>query len=229
MKIISNHVVEAIGLVTAILNYTYIKNSRYVYFIPYLAFVLFGELGASYFYYASNLSAFKNWHIYLIVYMVIQIFIGYQFYNILLSEKMKQVTFIGTSILTLMLSVILFFLTDIGNLINFTHGIAGLFFSYIAFFVLYEKLIYSEGLEIRPYHSPDFWFTIGVLFFSVGTSLSYILYFYLRNDNVFFLGMRVYHLLPRICSVVLYNCYAVAIILWRKKALLTASENKTAH
>jgi len=229
MKLISNHIVEAAALITAIGNYRYIKNTRYVYFIPYLTFILLGELGATYFYHPPNTSTFKNWHIYLLVFMVTHLFLGYQFYHILTSQKRKQITFVGTTILTLILSIVLFFVEEIGNLNNFTNVIAGLFFCYLSCFALYEQLIHTEDLEVRTHHSPDFWLVTGVLFFYAGTTLPYMLYFYLKKDNVFFYGMRLYHLIPRFSSIVLYNCYVVAIILLRRKALSTASKSNTAQ
>lgn len=214
MNITINHIVEAIALITAISNYKKIKDSRYVYFIPFLAFVLLGELGASYFYGLRN--ATKNLHIYLIIVMVECLFIGYQFYQIIKSKRLKKIILIGVSILLLLNTLWLCFFKEIGNVLTVTMGIKGLFFSYISSFFLYERIFLTEQSEVNIYYTSDYWFTMGLLIFFVGTTLPFLLYYYFKFHDILIFGKRIYNLFPQIFSLLLYSCYMVSIILWKK-------------
>jgi len=219
MKIISNHIVEAIALITAIWNWKYIKNTRYVYFIPFLAFVLLGELGGIYFSSPPHLNAEKNMHIYLTITIVETIFFAYIFYQILQSEKIKQFTFIGSTILVSLMTAWFFFFVDISVLLTNTIGITGFFFSCVSCFYLYEKNITTEKTDENLIRNPDFWFAIGVLIFWVTCTIPFILYFFLSKNKLLIFGVPIYRLFPQIFSVVLYGCFTVAIILSRKNSL----------
>lgn len=214
MNITINHIIETIALTTAIANYKKINGSRYVYFIPFLAFVLLGELGASYFYGLRN--ATKNLHIYLMIVVVECLFIGYQFYQIIKSKKLKKIIFIGVSILLLLDTIWLCFFEEIGNVLTVTMGLKGLFFSYVSSFCLYEKAFLSEQPEVTIFRNPDFWFSIGLLTFFVGTTIPFLLYYYFKFHDVLIFGKRIYNLFPQIFSLTLYSCYMVSIILWKK-------------
>lgn len=220
MKIISNHIVEAIAFGTAVWNYRYLKNTRYIYFIPFLAFMLLGELGGLYFGTPPYINAAKNLHIYLVITMVEIIFYGYMFHELLISKKMKQFTFVGAAILFWLLSIWLFFFADIGVLLSNTIGITGFFLSIVSCFYLYEMNTNSEKTEENLIRNPDFWFTIGVLIFWVTCTLPFILYFFLSKNQILIFGVPLYRLFPQIFSVVLYSCFTVAILLWRRKKII---------
>lgn len=226
MKIISNHIVEAIALITAVWNYRYIKNTRYVYFIPVLAFILLGELGGVYFANPPNLSVAKNSHIYLSLAMVQFIFYGYMFYQIIHSKRMKQIIFIGTSVILLLLAIWLFFFDKISVPLTITNGVAGFFFSCVSCFYLYEKSITPTQTEESLFGNPDFWFAIGILIFRVTATIPFLLYFFLSKNQILFLGKPLYHFFPQVFSVVLYGCFTIAIILWRKKAIIYYAQSQ---
>lgn len=217
MTIISNHIIEAIALITAAGNYKYIKHTRYVYFIPFLAFVLLGELGGVYFSSPPHLNGTKNMHIYLVILLVETIFYGYMFHQILESEKMKKITFTGSAIIVCLLMAWFFFFADIGVLLSNTLGITGFFFSCISCFYLYEKNISSDKTEENLMKNPDFWFATGILIFWVTCTAPFILYFFLKENQILIFGIPLYRLFPQVFSVVLYGCFIVAIILWRRK------------
>lgn len=216
MKIIANHIVEAITLVTAVWNYNHIKGTRYVYFIPVMAFILIGELGAVYFIQPSNRNEMKNLHIYLVVAAIETIFLGYQFYFMLKSEKMKRFTLIGTSLLTFLMTIWFCFFVDIGNLLTSTLGIIGFFLSSVSCYYLYESFVHTEESDTNLIRSPDFWFALGVLIYWVGSTLAFVLYFFLKENQFLIFGMPLYRLFPQVFSVVLYGNFTIAIILWKK-------------
>lgn len=216
MKIAANHITEGIALLTAIWNYKYIAKTRYVYFIPYLAIILFGELGATYFSELPNKSIFKNNHIYLFISTVETIFVGYQFHQMFRSEKMKYFTFGSTLLITVLKTLWLFFFVDISVLLTSTWGLTGFLFSCIACLYLFEVIIYSNKQEESLIRNPDFWFTIGILIFWVTCTIPYVLYFFLSKNQILIYGIPIYRLFPQVFSVVLYSCYTVSIILWKK-------------
>lgn len=217
MKISANHIAEGIALFTAILNYRYIAKTRFVYFIPYLSVVFFGELGATYFKQIPNPNAFKNHHIYLLISSVETIFTGYQFHQMFRSEKMKHFVFGCTSFIILLKLLWLFFFVDIGVLLTNTWGLSGFLYTCLASFFLFEIIMNSHKQEELLTRNPDFWFAIGVLIFWVTCTIPFILFFFLSKNQVKIFGVPIYNLFPQIFSVFLYGCFTISIILWKKR------------
>lgn len=226
MKIISNHIVEAITLITAVWNYRYIKNTRYVYFIPVVTFILLGELGGVYFALPPNESVAKNSHIYLSIAMVQYSFYGYMLYQIIQSKSVKKMILIGTSALFWLLAIWLFLFLDISILLSTTIGVASFFFISISCFYLYERNMITDQTEEPLLTDPDFWFVTGILIFRVATTLPFLLHFFLSKNQILVFGKPLYHLFPQTFSVVLYGCFTTAIILWRKKSQITITQLK---
>ncbi len=216
MKITPNHITEGIALLTAIWNYKYIAKTRYVYFIPYLAVILSGELGATYFSELPNKSIFKNNHIYLFISTIETIFLGYQFHQMFRSEKMKYFIFSSTLLIIVLKILLLFFFVDISVFLSNIWGLTGFLYSCIACLYLFEVIIYSNKQEELLLRNPDFWFALGILIFWVTCTIPFILYFFLSKNQVLIFGIPIYRLFPQVFSVVLYGCFIVAIILWKK-------------
>lgn len=216
MKIIVNHVMEALTLFVAVYKYKDIKHTRYVYFIPFLVFTLMGELGGIYFLTPPHVNGMKNLHIYLVLTMVEIIFIGHQFYEMFRLRKLKQFTLIGSSFLFILLSVWLFFFVDIGVIFTSTLTVLGFFLTCLSCFFLYEKFAYSELEETIFIQLPDFWFTFGILIYWGGSTIPFVLYYFLKENQILILGMPLYRFFPQVFSIFLYGCFIKAILLWKK-------------
>lgn len=217
MKIISNHFVELLALLTALWNYRYIKNTRYFYFIPFLAFTLLGELGGSYFYVNHANYVTGNTHIYLWVVTYGFLFFGYQFYHILKSTKLKFITALGTASLVLSMCIWFCFYPVYTQLYYNTYVIGGFFLCCISCSYVVEQFIFNDDFETNLLKVPDFWLVTGILLFYAGNSIIFALHYFLIGDKVQILGMPLYHLFPQVLSVFLYGCMTVAIVLWKKK------------
>jgi hypothetical protein len=216
MKIISNHIVELIALLAALWNYKHIRNTRYFYFIPLLAFTLMGELGASYFYVTLVDYQPGNTHIYLWVVLFEFLFFGYQFYHILLSRRMRTATVIGTSLLVFSMLFWFCFYAEYSEMYYNTMVIGGFFLCCLCCTYLYEQFVLSDDFEVNLMTVPDFWMVTGILIFFVGISISFALHYFLKGDGITIFGMPLYHFFPQVLSVFLYGCITVAIIQWKK-------------
>jgi hypothetical protein len=214
MKIISNHIVEFITLVTALIHYKHIKNTRYFYFIPLLFFTLFGELGAVHFYLKHN--SFGNTHIYLWVVTFEFIFFGYQFYHIIRSKRIRVITMIGTTLLTIAMMTWFCFFTVYHEMYYNTMVIGGFFLCCLSCAYLVEQFILNDDYDANLLRVPDFWMVTGVLLFFVGNSITFALHYFLKGDKLLIFGMPLYHFFPQVLSVFLYGGMTTAIILWKK-------------
>lgn len=216
MHITTNHIVEAIALITAIAKYNQIKGTRYFFFIPVLAFVLIGELAGEYYGHYPNYDVPKNQHIYLMVSTVETLFLSYQFYKMINCKKVKM-AILFSSLIVIFLSIVWFFSSvDLGNVLFNLWGISGFFLCSISCYFLYEKFVISEEVKYNIMKFSDFWFAIGVLIFFAGTTIPFMLRFYFKDSQFLILDLPLYRFFPRLFSVILYGSFTTAIILWKK-------------
>lgn len=216
MPILSNFIVELLALLAALYNLKHIRNTRYFYFIPFLAFTLLGEFGGAHFakYYADYVTG--NTHIYLWVVVFGFIFFGYQFYEIFQSKLWKWITAVGTTLLVLAMLTWFCFLPVYIQLYFNTYVIGGFFLCCISCAYMYQQFIVSDDYETNLFHVPDFWLVMGILLFYVGNSISFALHYFLKGEPIMIWGVKIYHFFPRVLSVFLYGFITVAIFLWKK-------------
>lgn len=213
---ISNFILEGLALLVALYNLKYIRNTRYFYFIPLLAFTLLGELGAANF--ARNYVNFTtgNIHIYLWISIFHLIFFGYQFFNIFRSRKWKLITATG---ITLAVSTLLYwfcFFPVYTQLYLNTDVTGGFFLCCLSCVYIYQEFILSDDHEINLFHVPDFWMVLGILLYHTGVSIVFALHYFLKVSPTYIWGIKIYHLFPRIASFFLYGSIMTALFLWKK-------------
>ncbi len=213
---ISNFILEGLALLVALYNLKYIRNTRYFYFIPLLAFTLLGELGASNFIHHSRNHLISNVHIYLWIAVFTMIFFGYQFYKILRSKIWKVITSVGvTCVVVLLLIWFCFFSVYTHSFLN-TRVAGGFFLCCLSCVYIYQELIVSDDYNINLFTMPDFWMVIGVLLYHTGVSIVFALHYFLKASPSYIWGVKIYHLFPRIASFFLYGSIITALFMWKK-------------
>ncbi len=213
---ISNFILEAMALLAALYNLKYIRNTRYFYFIPLLAFTLLGEIGAQNF--ANNHRDYLtgNIHIYLWISVFHLIFFGYQFFKIFRSRKWKLITATG---ITLTVSTLLFwfcFFPIYTQLYLNTDVAGGFFLCCLSCVYIYKEFIISDDYEINLFYVPDFWMVMGILLYHAAVSIVFSLHYFLKVSPTYIWGIKIYHLFPRIASFFLYGSIITALFLWKK-------------
>lgn len=216
MKFYINNLAELFSLVVAIIYYPYLKRTVMKWFLPFLAFVFVGEMYAKYVGYVLGRS---NTEIYGFITIVESVFYGYFFYTITLKERPKKIIFI-ISLVNIAISVIFFFFISNNPSRLFTNLIfLSFFFSIISLTYIYSKFISDEVAYLLS--EPGFWVAFGVTLFFSGVSVVFSLHDFSMKHNLTFLGFKLYHIVPKLLSVLLYLSISIAIILCKKKTRIS--------
>jgi len=66
------------------------------------------------------------------------------------------------------------------------------------------------------YVKSGLWIASGILIFYTGICIVFSLFNYIRANNLTINDVALYNFVPRVLSIILYGCFIVAFILWRK-------------
>lgn len=216
MKFYINNLAELFSLVVAIIYYPYLKNSVMKWFLPFLAFVFVGEIYAKYVGYVLLRS---NIDVYSFITIVESIFYGYFFYTITRNKIPKKIIFIF-SIINISVSIISFFLISYNPSYLFTNLMfLSICFSFISLTYIYSKFVSEQAAYLLG--EPGFWVAFGVALFFSGVSVVFSLHDFSMKHNLTFLGIKLYHIVPKLLSILLYLSISTAIILCKKKARIS--------
>ena len=213
IKIELNHIVEAISFLVACSYYKSLKNTFLFWVIPYLAFILMAELGASYFKYHLHK---PNGHIYVIISLVEFVFYSYLFYHFNKNSKLQKVISVGSTLLVLPYLFLFFFFSDYKSYDFYLPVYTGFYLAIVASIYLY-KISIKDDTEFALTKQVGFWVASGVLIFFSGISISFLLHSFLKNATIKIWGMSIYNFIPQVLSIFLYGCITIAIIVCKKK------------
>ncbi len=200
---------EFLSLVVAIWHLRWLRNSFWIWFIPFLAFTLLIEIAATFFWNRSN-----NW-LYN-AYVLIQFLFTSSFFFFLTrssrSRKLIQLLFIFFYLFSIYIYISSSSFFDF-NLPVFTLDC----FLTVFFAILYlvECINENDVLKINT-QIPALWATAGiVIFFSVASIVSNM-HDFIRTNNLTFFGVYLDNIVPQILSLIMYSCFAFSFFLWRK-------------
>lgn len=220
MRVELNHIVELICLLVALWNYKFLKGTIYFYFIYYLAFILYAELGASYFKYVLSptlkLEERSNMHIYVWVAIVMGTFLSYFLYSEIRNAIVKKSIIVLTFLLDCYFMFLFFYLRQYAELWYYGFVIEGFYLTLLCCTYFYELFLHSEEGD-SIWTLPPFWVVTGVFIFYTGTSLSSAMHEILKNPGMRVMGLPLYSFIAQVLSVFLYGCPTVAFILIREK------------
>jgi hypothetical protein len=208
---------EFTSLLVAIFSYKKLKGTWYVYAIPFLFFVLYAEMGATYHHavYTRADCPNGNTHIYLWVSIVETIFYSRFFWLAFNNRTLKKMTE-GMTVIMIASYLFLFFFTYIYvESVLYLMALNGLYFTVLSCIYFYRLFINAE--EENVLSLPDFWMAVGIFAFFSGTSLSFALHKTLKQTNIRIMGLYLYNIIPQVLSIILYGCFITAFILCRKK------------
>ncbi len=221
LSLVKNHlhnIAELISLVIAIIYYPYLKRSFMKWFLPFLAFIFIAELIVGYLRYFVHVRSTLG--IYYLISIVESAFYGYIFYRFCNLRMLQRI-------------ILLFvFISVTGYIVNFIffgidgkHFLSNLVMSGFLLAAIALGYIHTLFIDDRSFiliSEPGFWVAVGVSLFFSGTSIVFSMHdFILKNDlNLF--GVKLYHIVPRVLSIILYSCISIAIILCKTKTKISS-------
>ncbi|MEN9686700.1 MAG: hypothetical protein RLZZ28_2486 [Bacteroidota bacterium] len=186
------------------------------WFLPFLAFIFFAELMAK--------SKFVLWNssnliLYYIISIVESIFYGYVFYQLFERFSIKWlVIFLTSFILTAYFVAPLFFGFNHSTFLT-TLLTSGFFLTGIALWYLFSEF-FPETDKILI-HEPGFWISFGVSIFFSGNSIVFSMYTFIIRNELSLFHLPLYNFVPRLLCIVLYSSISIAIILCKKKTVIS--------
>jgi hypothetical protein len=218
---IKNHIhniAEFISLVIAVIYYPYLKKSFMKWFLPFLGFIFFGELITAYI--PVNNPTKSTIGIYYVITVAELCFYGYVFYHLCSKRILKRAIpfIIFTCIVENIISFIIYGIEPNHFCVSLT--ISGLFLTIVAVSNIY--FLFANDINRAIVKEPGFWIAIGVSLFFSATSIVFSLHSIILKNNLTFFGVRLYHIVPGICSIILYLCISIAIILCKKKTKISS-------
>ncbi|HET8830070.1 MAG TPA: hypothetical protein VFM79_12050 [Pelobium sp.] len=74
-----------------------------------------------------------------------------------------------------------------------------------------------DDVDLTAYYvKSGLWIVAGILIFYSGIAIVFSLFDYIRTYKLAVNGVQLYNFIPRVLSIILYGCFIVAFILWRK-------------
>jgi hypothetical protein len=83
----------------------------------------------------------------------------------------------------------------------------------LMYLVLLYQFVNRQELILQ---SHGFWIAFGVVLFYSGLSFILSLYSYILKNNLTFLGMRLYRIVPRVLCGILYSSLIISFILYKR-------------
>jgi hypothetical protein len=203
---------EFLAFIISVIKYRALKNTPYVYFIPYLFLVLIYEYGTLKNWFVINHSNLWISNITLIIFFL---FYGIFIRNIIKTERFKE-WIKGLIFLSILCSAAnMFFIQGFWNLNTIT--ILFQFAVLIAITCLYfYELMNYMGKELRILRLPGFWLNTGLLFFCLGQFLFYSSFAYMAYKKNY--DYYVLHLvLSNIANAILYSFLTISFLCIRMK------------
>jgi hypothetical protein len=209
---------EFISFLIAAWAYPYLKHSYMKWFLPFLGFILLAGLASRLFrfgFYGSYLSSVSEVYIY-----------GYVFFKLTTKSSVRKLIAILMSCVVIAYGYSYFFL-DADHWFMFYYIKVSMAFSFlitaIALNYLYQEVLIEQKSQF--FTRAGVWIAFGVSIFFSGFGLITALYSYILHMNLYVLGIRLYHLIPRLLCVVLYSCLSAAIVLYRKQQQMAYTES----
>ena len=202
-----HNIFELLSFFVAIVYYRYLKGSFMKWFLPFLGFVFAGEMFVKF----IGSAILVNY----LIGILESIFYGYIFYNLShrLILKKAILFFVPVSVICYLFTYLFY-----GNLFTYFISniiISGFFLAAIALAYLYEK--FADDDEILLVSEPGFWIAVGVSLFYSGISITFSLYDFIIKHDLSIVGVKLYNIVPRVLSIILYLSISISIILCKKK------------
>lgn len=197
---------EILSLTIAIILYNRLKSSFMVWFIPYLSFIVAGELFAN----NSEWSGTDNSYLYAVINSGSQYFFSFIFYRFVANPAIKKLILGCVVFYTLILVWFVMMSPSVMYMINATSGLVAI----MACAYFYNIMLADDDEEDQTYVS-GLWVASGLLIFYLGIILCFSLRNHIMQNKLSFDGLSLYRVIPRYLSIILYSCFSISFMVWK--------------
>ncbi|MCO5936714.1 hypothetical protein NAF17_14315 [Mucilaginibacter sp. RB4R14] len=203
---------ELLAFITSVVRYKALKHTRYIYFIPYLFFILIYEYGS-----IENWFIFKQSNLWI---TNITLFIFFLFYSIFVYGLIETVKFKEWIRRLIVLTIIcsaanMAFLQGFWGLDTITILLQFAILISITCLYFYE-LMNLTGKELKVLRLPGFWLNTGVLFFCLGQFLFFSSFAYMAYLKIYQFSV-LHHVVANIANAILYSFLTISFLCIRTK------------
>jgi hypothetical protein len=203
----SHHIAEFIAFMISLVYYRSFGKTFMKWLPLYLGIIFIVEICTMFIF-----TLYLNY----IITIVEAVFYGFVFYN-LIDNKIIRRVIVASVFLSEVCYVTSFLLseTDINKMAALLKALTifGFLISGIALTYLYQ--IFGKQDTITK--EPGFWIAFGVTTFFSGVSIVFSLYDLILAKRLAFSGKFLFHVVPRLLSVVLYGSFIVSILMCKRK------------
>ncbi|MEB0263307.1 MULTISPECIES: hypothetical protein [unclassified Mucilaginibacter] len=203
---------ELLAFITSVVRYKALKHNRYIYFIPYLFFILIYEYGS-----IENWFIFKQSNLWI---TNITLFIFFLFYSIFIYGLIETVKFKEWIRRLIVLTIIcsaanMAFLQGFWGLDTITILLQFAILISITCLYFYE-LMNLTGKELKVLRIPGFWLNTGLLFFCLGQFLFFSSFAYMAYLKIYEYSI-LHHVVANIANAILYSFLTISFLCIRTK------------
>ncbi len=195
---------ELIAFLTGLFYYKKLKSSTYYILVWLLFFVIVAEsIGM----YQRRILHIPNVQVYNIITGIEFLVYALIFKKIIrwnVTKKVINVFFIVYPICWLLNMI---FIQGFNMFHTYTMSIGSIFMVFLAFSYLYN--LFNIEYKFNLLGSPDFWFSIGILFFYAGDMLNSFLIFYVDNVKII-ADYSLFRIINTSFNIILYSCFIKA-------------------
>lgn len=200
------------SLLVGIINFRWLKPCRLQVFVPFLALTLGMELTGVYIKYVMDTSNAALYNAYTIVQVV--------FCSLFLHSVNNNIKHSRIIVAALIIYVLLSLLTYLyfANFRDFNIPLFLLGGFMVVLFSIFFLVNYfsSDDQREETAYEPVIWVATGLIAYFAVLSITVTLITYIRLYELEISGVKLYNLVPRIMSIIMYLCFAYAFYKCRK-------------
>jgi len=203
-------VFEILALTTLLSQYKKIEKTQYVYFLPFLVFILSYETGSLYDIFIINGS--NAWAVNIVI------TIEFLFYSSFLIALLDKKSRARLTILTA--SVFLFTVIDVLVIQGFWNLCTiAILLQYLVLIILicifFYQLMHRTGEHLSLIQLPHFWVNTGLLFFCLAEFLFFAAFTYMITKKTYSYSL-LWDVISNMANIILYSCLSISFLCFNR-------------
>jgi hypothetical protein len=204
---------EMLSLVIAIFCYTALKQTKMVYFIPFLLLTVVVEF-IGYLAIVYEIRG-KNYWLYNVFNLIEFLFYAYLFASNFQLKFLRVLAYASMPVLILFSSLNYIYIQGSENFHTYTLLLGSFFMVFFCCCFFYEWVL-PEQITQNLVRQPFFWICVGLLLFYLGSVIINALFEYLRSSDMIQEGKRIYVFINRSLNIILYTSFSISFLICRK-------------
>lgn len=203
-----NNYVELFSLLIALIFYKDLRQTVFIYFIPFLIIISLVEI------YAINKDRPLKNIMYNFVLVFQYISYSFLFYKSLHVPKLKKVVLLFFPVFVIYFLINIFFVSTFYEYQSYASILGSFFIVIFICFYFYETIL-PQSSHVRLFKSSFFWIAVGLLFYNLGSVIIFAMFKVLSSIDLQNKGVIVFRTIITSLNVILYGSFSIAFILCR--------------